>query len=276
MFPPCRSLPRKLGGIIGIVYHQSVGGSVPIVDTKSDARASSAKRDFADEGSGSAVVGDRENNTLRAYREMRRRVLDGEMAPGTQYLEQELAAMLGMSRTPVREALIRLADERLVEVRPRHGARVMPVSIGDVSEIYELLAELEAAAARRLATHGASGDVLAVLEAAQRQMETELKAGNRIGWFEGDRRFHATIVAAGGNARLTGMVQGLIDQSHCARLQTIAQYEITDASSRDHAEIVRAIRAKDAATAHASVHRHRTRGGKALVSLLEKRGGGRS
>lgn len=203
---------------------------------------------------------------------MRRRVLEGEMAPGSQYLEQELAEMLGMSRTPVREALIRLADERLVEVRPRHGARVLSVSIEDVGEIYELLAELEAAAARRLAARGAAPEVVTALEAAEQQMMLDLKAGNRKGWFDGDRMFHAVIVEAGGNARLACVVRGLIDQSHWARLQTIAYYEITDASVGDHADIIRAIRARDAETAHRLLHSHRMRGGKSLVALLEKRG----
>ena len=197
------------------------------------------------------------------------------MAPGSQYLEQELAEMLGMSRTPVREALIRLADERLVQVRPRHGARVLPVSIDDVSEIYELLAELEAAAARRLAVHGASGDVLLALEAAELHMATALKAGDQVAWFEGDRQFHAAIVTACGNARLAGVVQGLIDQSYWARLQTIAHYDVTDASAREHGAIIQALKDMDAVQAHALVHAHRTRGGKALVALLEKRSGGR-
>ena len=90
---------------------------------------------------------DRLPQTQRAYREIRRRILDNDMPPNAQYLEQELADALGMSRTPVREALIRLSDERLVEVRPRHGARVLPVSVDDMREIYELMTELEALAA---------------------------------------------------------------------------------------------------------------------------------
>ena len=199
---------------------------MPIIDSKSDVSAALVSGTGGAEHAGTELgagdfASDRDNNTLRAYREMRRRVLDGEMAPGTQYLEQELAEMLGMSRTPVREALIRLADERLVEVRPRHGARVLNVSIDDVGEIYELLAELEAAAARRLALRGASAEVLAKLDAAERQMTSELKAGNRLGWFDGDRRFHAALVEAGGNKRLATIVRGLTDQSHWARLQTI-------------------------------------------------------
>src|ERR1035437_1266105 len=59
----------------------------------------------------------------QAYREIKRRILDNEFSPGTTILEQELALLLRMSRTPVREAAVRLAEEGLVEVRPRHGMR---------------------------------------------------------------------------------------------------------------------------------------------------------
>ena len=150
----------------------------------------------------------------------------------------------------------------------------MNVSIDDVGEIYELLAELEAAAARRLALRGASAEVLAKLDAAERQMTSELKAGNRLGWFDGDRRFHAALVEAGGNKRLATIVRGLTDQSHWARLQTIPHDEITVGSTDDHVDIIRAIRTRDAEAAHRLLHAHRVRGGKSLVSLMERRGTG--
>jgi DNA-binding transcriptional MocR family regulator len=86
-----------------------------------------------------------------AYKEMHRRILDNVWAPGHQALEQEIALQLGMSRTPVREALIRLANEGLVEVIPRRGMRVLPVSPTDMKEIYEILGALESAAAEMLA-----------------------------------------------------------------------------------------------------------------------------
>src|SRR5690606_26297255 len=107
----------------------------------------------ADEPSDGAVV-HRMSQAQRAYRELRRRILHNEMPPNAQYLEQELADSLGMSRTPVREALIRLSDERLVEIRPRHGARILPVSVDDMREIYEMMTELEAFAVRKLARRG--------------------------------------------------------------------------------------------------------------------------
>jgi DNA-binding GntR family transcriptional regulator len=133
---------------------------------------------------------DKTSATQRAYLELRRRILDNRLPAGSQHLEQELAQTLGMSRTPVREALIRLAEERLVEVRPRHGARVLPVSAGDMREIYELLCELEALAARRVAERGLGPAETAMLEKTVTDMLEALKRDDLDAWAEADRRFH--------------------------------------------------------------------------------------
>src|SRR5215510_15874941 len=87
----------------------------------------------------------------KAYREIRRRILDNEYPPAHQVLEQELAADLGMSRTPVREALVRLQNERFVQLIPRHGMRVVPLSLQDLRDMYEVLTSLELTAIERLA-----------------------------------------------------------------------------------------------------------------------------
>ena len=86
-----------------------------------------------------------------AYQDIRRRILDNIWSPGYQALEQDIASQLGMSRTPVHEALTRLAKEGLVEVAPRRGMRVLPVSPNDMKEIYEILTALESMAASLLA-----------------------------------------------------------------------------------------------------------------------------
>ncbi|MEO6363940.1 MAG: GntR family transcriptional regulator, partial [Caldimonas sp.] len=87
----------------------------------------------------------------QAYQQIRRRILDNVWPPGYQTLEQAVALALGMSRTPVREAMLRLQNEGLVEVVPRHGMRVLPVSPTDMREIYEILAALECMASEILA-----------------------------------------------------------------------------------------------------------------------------
>ena len=69
------------------------------------------------------------------------------MPSGEMFTEEQLASMLKMSRTPAREAMLRLAKDGLVEVRPRHGMRIKPVSVADIREIYEVLTGLESTAA---------------------------------------------------------------------------------------------------------------------------------
>ena len=133
-----------------------------------------------------------------AYQDMRRRILDNVWAPGYQALEQEIALQLGMSRTPVREALIRLANEGLVEVIPRRGMRVLPVSLGDMRDIYQILTALESAAAEIVAARKPSDEELEPLVAATLAMEQ--RAGDRRPGRLGRRR-RALSRAAGEHGR---------------------------------------------------------------------------
>ena len=74
--------------------------------------------------------------TDKAYIELKRRILENELPPGTQLMEVELAELLKISRTPAREAMTRLEAEGFVEIRARHGMKVKPVSVSDMNEIY--------------------------------------------------------------------------------------------------------------------------------------------
>jgi len=210
--------------------------------------------------------------TLRAYRELRRRILDNEMPPNAQYLEQELADALGMSRTPVREALIRLSEERLVEVRPRHGARVLPVSVDDKREIYEVMTELEALAARKLAECGLSSKKIRLLDQAVEDMDTSLGAGDLHAWARSDEVFHALLVDLTGNSRLSQVVATFRDQAHRARMQTLRLRPRPIDSNRDHAAVVAAIRKRDGETAASTHRRHRQKAGTMLLRLLARCG----
>jgi DNA-binding GntR family transcriptional regulator len=211
---------------------------------------------------------DRTSNTLRAYREIRRRIFDNEMPPNSRFLEQELAELLHMSRTPVREALIRLEEERLVEVRPRHGVRVLPVSAADMREIYEVLTELEAAAARRLAERGADNATLKAMESAVAEMGAALAAGDLMRWAAADQAFHEALIDGAGNKRLAEVVRLFCDQSHRTRMQTLSLRPAPHASNRDHAALIEAIKRRDPAEAHRIHHGHRQRAGGILAELL--------
>jgi len=183
------------------------------------------------------------------YRELRQRIIDNAMPPGTQMLESELALLLGVSRTPVRGALLRLADEGLIEQIPRRGMRVLPLSAVDVREIYELIGYLEAGAADTLARRKPGRQALAPLDAAVRQMQNALARGDREGWAAGDRNFHHYLLSLAGNRRLAAIALGLLDQMQRVRMMTLEGHTQPETSTRNHAAVLEAIRRGDAQAA---------------------------
>ena len=224
-----------------------------------------------DPAAGAAQNG-RLSHTRRAYQELKRRILDNDLPAGAQMLEQELAGLLGMSRTPVREALIRLADEGMVEIRSRHGMRVLPVSADDMREIYEVLTSLEASAAALAAARGVPEGALRPLERAVADMDRALRHDDLRAWAEADVRFHGLLVDLSGNRRLQALVKIFGEQAHRVRMLTLRLRPKPVGSNRDHAAVVAAIRRGDAEAARRIHSQHRGRAGVMLVGLLRTHG----
>ena len=99
-----------------------------------------------------------------AYRQLRKQILSNELPPGSETLEADLGRALGMSRTPVREAIVRLEYEGLVEVVPRRGIRVVPITLRDIREINEVLGWLEVLAAEKVAARHLTAAQIAELD----------------------------------------------------------------------------------------------------------------
>jgi DNA-binding GntR family transcriptional regulator len=205
-----------------------------------------------------------------AYRTMRRRILDNAWPPGYRALEHELALDLGMSRTPVREALIRLEREGLVEVIPRHGMSVLPVSADDMRDIYEMLTALEAMAAELAVRRHPSVAQLKPLLDASRDMGRALKANNLDAWAAADESFHRHLVALSGNRLLIDAVQNCWDRAHRARMVTLRMRPKPTRSTREHMDVVEKIRAGDARAAFDTHRAHRERGARELLAILEQ------
>jgi DNA-binding GntR family transcriptional regulator len=205
-----------------------------------------------------------------AYRTMRRRILDNVWPPGFRTLERELAVELGMSRTPVREALIRLQKEGLVEVIPRHGMSVLPVSAGDMRDIYEMLTALEATAAELAVRRGPSAADVKPLQDASRAMARALKSNDLEAWAAADERFHQQLVALSGNRLLIEAVQNCWDRAHRARMVTLRMRPKPTPSTREHMDVVDKIRAGDARGAFEAHRAHRERGSRELLAILEQ------
>lgn len=210
--------------------------------------------------------------TATAHLKLRQLILNNKWPPGFQATEQEVASQLGMSRTPVREALMRLQQDGLVSVIPRHGMRVLPVSTADMKEIYEILTSLESTAAELAAGRGLSDEQLHGLEKATADMDHALSEDDLEGWAQADARFHEQLLELGGNQMLKSVVLNFIDRAHRVRMLTLKMRPKPVNSTREHAALVEAIRAGDREKAR-NIHRaHRERAGTELLALLERLG----
>jgi len=205
-----------------------------------------------------------------AYNGIRRRILDNQWSPGFQAMEQEVALQLGMSRTPVREALIRLSKEGLVEVIPRRGMRVLPVSPTDMREIYEILTALESMAAELLAARKPSDAELKPLITATNAMEKALAKGDLDAWAAADELFHQRLIVMAGNKMLTDAVMSYWDRAHRARMFTLRLRPTPVNSTQEHMALVERLRQGDAAGAAAVNRQHRQRASRELLAIFER------
>ncbi len=205
-----------------------------------------------------------------AHEKIRRRILDNVWPPGHRALEQEVALALGMSRTPVREALVRLQSEGLVEVVPRHGMRVLPVSPADMREIYEVLTALECMACERLARRRPSQAELKPLVDATHAMDRALAVEDLDAWAAADELFHAQLLELAGNHHLQATVMNHWDRAHRARMFTLRLRPKPVNSTREHMQLVERLLAGDVDGAALVNRRHRERAGAELLGIFER------
>lgn len=211
-----------------------------------------------------------ESNTAVAVSEIRNLIFSGDLGAGTDHLESELAARLGMSRTPVREALLRLEAQGLVEVRPRKGVRIKPLSPSDMAEIYDILTELESLAAANAARRNLTDAELAPLATAIADMESALRSNDREAWAVADSHFHQHLVALGKNERIMQIVRMMSDQVRRARAVTLYMRPAPTSSNRDHMRVLEAIRDGKADLARETHRQHRLAAKAILIDLLKR------
>jgi len=140
-------------------------------------------------------VQDRANLTESAYIRIKSEIMGNCMPSGFQCTETELAERFDISRTPIHEALVRLAQERLIEVKPRRGMRVLPISVDDLRDIYGLLIVLEPECASTLARQGLSSEQIAQFRAAAHAMRDAVASGDLNAWAAADNGFHRLQLA---------------------------------------------------------------------------------
>jgi DNA-binding GntR family transcriptional regulator len=193
--------------------------------------------------------------TDRAYAHTKGRLLDGTYAGGTLITEGDVSAAVGVSRTPVREAFLRLQAEGLLRLYPKRGALVVPVSAAEVDDVMETRGLLERFAVEKVMASGAHAEVGARLEdslARQRSLRTSPDT-----FTEADREFHGLLVAATGNQVLVDLYASLRDRQLRMGVTALAREPgRIDRILEEHAEMAAAVGAGDREAAVACVARH--------------------
>jgi DNA-binding GntR family transcriptional regulator len=175
-----------------------------------------------------------------AFRELRARILDGSLEPGSTVNQEAIASSLGLSITPVREALRRLDTEGLVRLEAHRTVTVAPLSVTEVQELYAVRLRLDPFAASLAAAHASDGqlDAIEALSAG----ETEPTTRGRLA---ANRRFHARIYRSARNATLAELLDRLWDQTDRYRLLALQDEAHERTAEREHQAIAGALRARD-------------------------------
>lgn len=201
-------------------------------------------------------------------------ILLGALKPGERLDELGLAARFKVSRTPVREALAQLSSSGLVEVRPRRGAIVRGVSLAELVEMFEVMAELEAMCGR-LAARRMSEPQRQALLAAHERCGTALAAGDENRYYYDNETFHGVIYAACGNRFLVSETERLRNRlKPYRRLQLRVPHRMNDSYS-EHRAIVDAILARDEAAIGKVIRKHIMIQGERFNELLASMGSAR-
>jgi len=205
---------------------------------------------------------------------LRRAILSGELAAGQRLSEVELAERLGVSRTPVREALRMLEQEALVVASPRRGVEVVRLSAADAADLYELREALDGLAARRLAA-GAGAEVIAGLADNLDRTRRALERKDMDAFLELNVAFHEMIASCSGNRwldRFVPVIRMTIQMFHPVLAK---QVERAWQAWEEHEQIYRAVRGGDAQGAERSARRHVRNARAALIKALTEVPGAR-
>ena len=194
-----------------------------------------------------------------AYEMIWRQLIRGERKPGDRLTDTELASQLGLSRTPVRQALHRLAQEDLIRLDARRGFSVRAFSANDVIEIYQVRAVLEVLALRLSAPHFTSEQLreqLEILHRVREALRVERDDHSVLLHLEADLKLHNLLIQTSGNGLLIRLLAGLRSQ------QTLFQYwdtsypERNEAAADEHEVILRALAEGDTAKAEVLLEQH--------------------
>ena len=189
------------------------------------------------------------------FKTLREAILKGDLAPGERLMEIKLANQLGVSRTPIHEAIRKLELEGLVVMVPRKGAEVAKITEKDLRDVLEVRASLEELAIS-LACERITDEKIAELKDALEQFRTVIKGKDVTKIAQMDVAFHDVIFEATQNARLVQMVNNLREQMYRYRLEYLKDFSTHSRLDEEHVKIFEAVSARDIERATALIREH--------------------
>lgn len=189
------------------------------------------------------------------FNTLRQAILRGELKPGERLMEIQLANKLGVSRTPIREAIRKLELEGLVLMIPRRGAEVAEItekSLRDVLEVRRALEELSV----KLACERITEEQIGELKAAAKDFEEVLKSGDVTAYAEADVKFHDIIYYATDNQRLISLLYNLREQMYRYRVEYLKRDDVHEKLLQEHQYIIEMLESRNQEEAIAAVCKH--------------------
>jgi DNA-binding GntR family transcriptional regulator len=202
---------------------------------------------------------------------LRDRIIQSELEPGMRLTERLLCEELKVSRTPLREALKTLASEGLVELLPNRGAMVIPLTLADTTQVFEVLRVLEGLAGELACIHADDESIAAVRELHERMRECH-RAGDRAGYFELNQEIHARLFELAENSVLTNNYDKLNARLKRARYFANISQERWDTAMEEHDEIIAALEARDGRRLREVMESHMRNKCDVVVAALLSRG----
>ncbi len=178
------------------------------------------------------------------FENLRTAILEGNLKAGQRLMEVQLAEQLGVSRTPIREAIRKLELEGLVVMLPRKGAYVANMSFKDLIDVLEIRASLEGLAASLAAERRNDEDIID-LEKLAKEFETCVRETNIEGVLKTDIDFHEKIFMMANNKKLYQLITSLWEQVHRFRVTYVSDYDASLSLVEEHNKILQAIKDGD-------------------------------
>jgi len=192
-----------------------------------------------------------QNLTALAYESIKKNILDGTLGPDVRLTEESLSQQLGISKSPIREALNGLQNEGLIRIEPRRGAYLRRFSIKEVEDLYNLREALEAYA---VSVAKITPQLILELKASVEHTKRYLKLHDKIHHIEEDTRFHTAIARATGNRELCRVLENIQNQLWLLRCQT---YDLSSSTAPGtHAAILHAFEQGDRERAQIVMRKH--------------------